>query len=739
MPQSHSTLTRIASLALCTLFSSALYGQAGTAARTMIPSGASLTQRTTLAGSVRAVARDARYDRGALAPETQLTQVFITLKRSPEREAALEEYLGAVNDETSPVYHKWLTPKQLHNDYGAAPEDVARVTTWLESQGLRVDQVYATGTGIAVSGPARAFDAAFHAGMHRLVVNGQEHVANTAELQIPAAFAGVIEGVASLSDFHPHPLHHNKVVNHIAENGLVNPDYTVSSSYRLVTPGDLKIIYNLQQVFNAGFTGQGQTIGLIEDTDLYANSDWTTFRSTFGLSGYTKGSLTTNHPAPASGGTACPDPGVNGNDGEAILDAEYASAAAPSAAIVMETCADGTGDGILAALQNLSATGTSPKILSISYGEDEASNGASSNLAYKNVYQALAAQGVSVFVSSGDSGADVADQNASAATHGINVSGLSSTIYNVSVGGTDYSDLAHGTQNTYWSTTNNADYSSALSYIEEMPWDDSCANRILSKALGYTTTYGSSGGCNSATGEKYYLNTGGGSGGPSGCATGVANTDSVVSGTCAGYAKPAFQGVVANGTFTGVLGVPNDGVRDQPDVSLFAANGVWGHYYPFCYTDPNYGGTSCSGAPSSWSGAGGTSFASPIFAAMQSLVNQVTGSTWGNPLPTYYNLAAQQFGTTGNDSCNSIYGGRVSGNCAFHDVTIGDNDVNCTGTVNCYTPSGVNGVLSLSNTSYLPAYRSNPGWDFTSGIGTPNVGALINRWNTVSHSTPRYQ
>ena len=69
-----------------------------------------------------------------------------------------------------------------------------------------------------------------------------------------------------------------------------------------------------------------------------------------------------------------------------------------------------------------------------------------------------------------------------------------------------------------------------------------------------------------------------GSGGPSGCALGTPFIPGVVSGSCKGYAKPSWQ--------SGVVGIPNDGVRDIPDVSLFASNGLWGHYYVICYSDP---------------------------------------------------------------------------------------------------------------------------------------------------------
>ncbi len=766
MKSNTSLFSRVAFVVACSLLGSAALGQAGTAARTVISSNVDLTKTVAVRGNLRPEALEPEYDRGALDAAAPMEHVFVLLKRSPEREAALESFLSEVNRTGSPVFHKWLTPEQLGRNYGPSAADVDKVTDWLLSQGLTVNTVYRTGTMIDVSGTAGTINKAFKAKLHKLEVDGVEQFANTANPEIPAAFAGVLAGPVSLNSFKPHTQYHNKVKTHLnPKTGLADPGYTFTDSgYQdeAVVPGDLKTIYNLAQPFAAGFTGQGQTIGLIEDTDLYATSDWTTFRSVLGLSGYTAGSLATNHPAPASGGPACTDPGVNADDSEAILDAEYASAGAPSAAIVMEVCSDTTTTfGGLIALQNLVATGTSPKIISISYGESEAQNGATQNAAYNTVYQSAAAEGVSVFVSSGDEGAASSNANGSYANRGITVSGFASTPYNVAVGGTDFSDAAHGTVANYWSTTNNADYSSALSYIEEMPWADSCANRILFKAYGFTTAYGTAtsttGFCNTTTASSDgYLSTGGGSGGPSNCATGVPANSGVANGTCAGYSKPAFQGMVTNGSFTGVFGVPNDGVRDIPDVSLFAANGVWGHYYPYCYTDPTSGryGAPCTGAPSTWSGAGGTSFASPIVAAMQSLVNQVTGSAWGNPLPTYYNLGAQQYGASGNPACNSNGTGpaSASGSCAFHDIQIGDIDVNCraltqrvsgvtttVGTFNCYLPSGTYGILSTSNSSPLPAYRSTPGWDFTTGLGTINAGALINRWNTVDHSTPRYQ
>jgi subtilase family serine protease len=394
------------------------------------------------------------------------------------------------------------------------------------------------------------------------------------------------------------------------------------------------------------------------------------------------------------------------------------------------TCADTrtTFGGLIAVLNLLS--NTPPAIISMSYGECEAENGATANAAFNKTFLQAVAEGVSVFVAAGDEGAASCDAGESGATHGIGVSGYASTPYNVAVGGTDFGDTYAGTTNTYWSSTNSKTYESALSYIPEIPWNDSCAGSLLAQFNGNSTVYGASGFCGSSTAiEGGFQEVAAGSGGPSGCATG-ASASGVVGGTCAGYAKPSWQTLAGN---------PSDGVRDIPDVSLFAGNGIWGHYYVYCFSDIRNGGARCTGAPSNWAGAGGTSFASPIMAGIQALVNQKTGETWGNPNTVYYKMAAA------SGVCNSSSGNAAGSGCIFYNVTEGDNVVNCSGTTDCYgasTPasthshrfnnnnaSSANGELSTSSTVPKPAYGASSGWNFATGIGSVNAANLVNNWN----------
>src|SRR6266478_4551963 len=689
--------------------------ESGLRARPRITQSINEMDRVALPGNTHPEARLAN-DRGVVAKNFPMEHMLLQLKRSSEQEKALQQFIDELLTKGSPNFHHWLTAQEFGERFGLAKPDLDAITAWLQSHGFRVNVVYPSGMLIDFSGTAAQVRTALQTEIHYLDVKGEKHVGNISDPRIPAALAPVVVGVVSLHDFRPHTMHKM----HRPRPQFTFPDPSGGTAYALV-PADLAKIYNLNPLFSAGISGQGQTIVLIEDTDVFNASDWTAFRSTLGLSGYTSASFAQVHPASPSGPNNCGVPGAFApDDAEAILDAEWASASAPSAAIEMAACANtGSTFGGLIALQNLiNASTAPPSIMSISYGQCETVNGAAANVAYNSAYQQAVAEGVSVFVAAGDSGAAGCDNSVAEATHGIAVNAFASTPNNVAVGGTDFSDTYSGTNATYWNSSNTSAFGSPISYLPEIPWNDSCAGALLSTYLGYSLTYGSTSLCNDPLFGSLFETTVAGGGGPSGCATGTPSTTDVVSGTCQGWPKPSWQSVLGN---------PNDGVRDTPDVSLFAADGLWSHFYVFCWSDTAHGGAVCGADPSAWSGAGGTSFASPIMAGIQALINQKAGGPQGNPAPIYYQLAAAEYGSSGNSSCSSDHGNTVASNCIFYDVTSGDIDVDCVGP-NCFLADGTVGVFSISNSSFAPAYGTTTGWDFATGIGTVNVANLVNNW-----------
>src|SRR5215469_16392072 len=368
----------------------------GQPSRVLIKQSIDESQRITLHGNTRPEAR-AENDRGKVSEDLNLTHMLLQLQRSPDLEESLQQFIDELHTPGSKNFHHWITAQEFGTRFGTAPQDLEKIVAWLESYGLRADVVYPSAMLIDFSGTAGQVHRAFQTELHHIEVQGEMHVANVRDPSIPAALAPVVAGVVSLHDFRPQAMHRMRT-------GHAN--YTLGGNNDVLVPADLATIYNLNPLFSAGVSGQGQTIVLIENTDVFSAADWSTFRSTFGLSSYTSASFTSVHPAPSHGANNCGAPRiVAGTDAEAILDAEWASAAAPSAAIVMAACADtSTTFGGLIAIQNLiNASTRPPAIMSISYGQCETVNGAVANASYNAAYQQAAAEAVSVFVAAGDS------------------------------------------------------------------------------------------------------------------------------------------------------------------------------------------------------------------------------------------------------------------------------------------------------------------------------------------------
>jgi subtilase family serine protease len=651
----------------------------------------------------------AKNDQGAVSDSFRMEHMFLQLRRGPQEEEALERTIDELQDQASSRYHQWLTAEELGTRFGPAEGDVDTVVRWLGVHEFQVNSVSRNGLTIDVSGTAGQLREAFHTEIHNYIVNGKRHIANASDPRIPAALASVVVGFTSLHDMMPKPLI-IKPKKNFSFPCTGCPDGFNNVEIYDEAPADLATIYNAQPLYTASkpITGKGQTVVVIEDTDILP-TDVAKFRSSFGLSKYS-GTFSQIHP-----GTGCSDPGTNGDEDEAALDAEWAGAVAPDANVELASCADTeTNFGGFIATQGLLDSKSPPPIISVSYGNCESNlgPGASGNGYINGLWQQAASEGVSVFVSAGDGSAAGCDDfdTSPYATVGIAVSGFASTPYNTATGGTDFLDTAEGTVSTYWSKSNNSTTKkSAKSYIPETPWNDSCASSVLFGYYGYANGLDF---CNSALGENF-LDIVGGSGGPSFV-----------------YSKPKWQ--------TGLIGVPSDGKRDLPDISLFASSGFWSQAIVYCMSDTAEGGAPCdysNGTDSFFNSAGGTSFTAPQFASIQALINQKAGGPQGNAAAIYYKLAKAEYGSeTSPDkerlaACNSSKGNDVGKSCIFHDVTVGNNDVPCYGTNNCYDPSGnVYGVLSTSDSSLKEAYPAATGWDFTSGIGTPNINNLVLNW-----------
>ena len=321
------------------------------------------------------------------------------------------------------------------------------------------------------------------------------------------------------------------------------------------------------------------------------------------------------------------DPGIQANSGdlgESDLDLEFAGAVARNATIYFVTSTNVEDSLSYAVTDNVAP------IVSTSYGDCELDTGSAGAQALEQLGMQANAQGQTVFAASGDAGAldcyGLGD--GTAIDNALSVDMPASLPQVTGVGGTQFNEGS----GTYWSSTNTSNQASALFYIPEIPWNEGFNPQ---PPAGPEATGG---------GESVF------------------------------FTKPSWQ--------TG-SGVPNDGARDVPDVSISAS--------------PDHDGYLMV-SQGSLQIIGGTSVGGPQFAGIAALLSHYlvkngfqSSQSLGNINPTLYQLAS------------------VAG--VFHDITTGSNMVPpCQG---C-TASG---------------YSAGPGYDRVTGLGTPNVYNLVTAWH----------
>ncbi|HXY24792.1 MAG TPA: Ig-like domain repeat protein [Candidatus Acidoferrum sp.] len=658
----------------------------------------------TLKGNVHPLARP-EFDQGPVADAQPMKRILLLLQRSPDQEAALPGLLDDQQSKSSPNYHAWLTPERFGQQFGPADADIQIVTQWLASYGFTNIKVGPGRTVMEFSGNVGQVRNAFHTEIHRYLIEGKNYTANASDPQIPAALVPVVAGIVSLHSFRPRPhvvsvgsFFRSKATGQVTAMGPVKPLFTAGSSFYPLAPADFATIYNTAPLINGSpkIDGTGQTIAIVGESDINVQ-DVVNFRNLFGLSqNFSSANVFVNGV----------DPGFNPSETESDLDVQWAGAVAPGATIDFVTSAPTeTTSGVhLSAVyavdNNLAGA------ISESFGQCEQQLGAAGNQFYNSLWEQAAAQGTTVILSAGDGGSAGCDNfdTQQTAKLGLAVSGFASTPFNVAVGGTDFDQFNNWSQ--YWNPTNDpVTQASAKGYIPEIPWNDSCA-QIAITGCGASAPQGS-------------LNIVAGSGGPS-----------------AIYSKPAWQAVT---------GVPNDGRRDLPDVSLFASNGFTGSIYIICQADvvnPPNPTCNLSDLGFSYQGVGGTSASAPAFAGIMALVNQKQ-STQANPSPRQgvANYVLYALANKSGASCPSGVGEASA--CIFNDITkgnsdlptglpgVGTNSVPCTGgTPNCnVTSAASNGVLITPTSSTTEAWTVGTGYDMATGLGSVNAQNLVNNWS----------
>jgi hypothetical protein len=434
---------------------------------------------------------DGLADQGPVEDTARITGLGFRFRPSAAQQAELEKLLDDQQNPNSPLYHAWLTPEKYGVRFGLSENDLAKVTDWLATQGFQVDTVARSRTYVIFSGTAGQVRDAFRTELHRFRADGEAHYANVSDISVPVDLAQLIYTVRGLNSFRIKP----KV--------RLKPLWTTKDGSHYVAPADMATIYNLNPLYQKGIDGSGQKI-VVAGQSGFSMSDVESFRSWYGLP---------NNNPKVIPVLPLPDPVINDDLDEALIDVEWAGASAPNATILFVV-----SQNVFFAAE-YAVDGNLAPVISYSYGNCE--------LAYANYQDELAqnrslaqqanAQGITWVASSGDAGA------ADCETQLQDTAGLSGMTVDVpaalpevtGVGGTEFSE---GSGN-YWSKTA-PNGSSVISYIPEVAWNETAAGNGLAATGG---------------------------------------------GASSSFAKPAWQ--------TGP-GVPADNARHVPDVAF---NASWDH------------------------------------------------------------------------------------------------------------------------------------------------------------------
>lgn len=591
-------------------------------AQARIPSTINNQERVAVKGTSPNLLLAKSKDTGRISSNQKLGRMVLSLAPTATQDAAAAKWVAAQHDSSSPSYHKWLTPTEFGNKFGVTDEEAGQVQQWLQSQGLTVHGISKSHRFIIFSGNVSQVENAFSTQMHSYTYKDQTFIANSSDIQIPAALKNVVKGVVRLhSDPKAPAVLLGKKIPFQKKSG----QFTFGDGSHYMAPADFAKIYNVQPLYDAGIDGTGQTIAIVgrSNIDVQNVRD---FRSILGLPA--------NDPQIIINGD---DPGQTTDMSEAMLDVTWSGAVAPNAQIKFVVSQSNFSDGVDVSAAYIVDNDLAP-VMSTSYGACEANIGPVENDFYNSLWQQAAAEGITSFVSSGDNGGAGCDAPGAGyySTGTFAVNGLASTPYNVAVGGTQFDDTDN--PDAYWSaTTDPTTGLSALGYIPERVWNESSNDPNL------VSLYAGSGGVSSV------------------------------------YPKPDWQA----GT-----GVPNDGMRDVPDISLSAA--LHDGYLICLFSSCSYGDYFYT--------AGGTSVSSPAAAGIMALVNQkMGGQPQGVANYVFYRLAT------------------VPG--VYHDTTVGDNKVP--------DPDG----------QFTVGYDAGSGYDLATGLGSMDVNALVNNWQAAASST----
>lgn len=340
---------------------------------------------------------------------------------------ALDACAKALYDPSSPLYHQFLTPQQISERFAPATATVAKLESYLTSKGLQVTESYTTGAALAVDGTAQQIEQAFQVHLSQYQKGDKTVFTPDTTPKLPADVQSIVVSITGLdtqSSVHCNTsggktncglLSH---YSHFTMPATIPPRKTLSASgdctlanigipgiggstglSPLLTWASLRQAYGLNTLAATGYDGSNTSIGMVE-FDTYDPVDVNNYM----LCANSYASNRIQNVVVVPGGAA---PDSSSGAGEATLDLELAAGLTSKTTNIINYYAPNNAQWAVSFLDILQKVASDKKVsvLSISYGDYEEDMSPTYMAAVNDAMKILAAEGISVFVASGDCGA----------------------------------------------------------------------------------------------------------------------------------------------------------------------------------------------------------------------------------------------------------------------------------------------------------------------------------------------
>lgn len=566
------------------------------------------------------------------------TPVTVSLILNAQNQTQLAAFIQQTTTPGNPQFRKFLSTQQFAQQYGQSPSVIQALVNYFAGYGISA-YVYPDNLDITLNGTAGQFDQAFSVTLQNMQFNGQPFH-GAPQPQLPGPLANPILAVLGLSNYSS--LATNIVKTPAAVLAKIpsadKAESVTAPPAGWQTPQDLEQHYNVTPLIAKGDLGQGQTIGIVTLASINPSDAYDYWQAY---------NIPVNNPNRISlvnvdGGAGAPSLAA-GSD-ETTLDVEQSGALAPDANIIVYQ-APNTDYGFADAFANAISSNQAGS-LSASWGQSEdsinsaiAADEESSNYAqvFNELFEEAAAQGISTFVATGDSGAYEATRDNG--TTDLNVGNPADSPYVTAAGGTTIATTATSPLTTGLGVTIPTERAWAWDYLYPL-WQD--FGQTSEAAWAEQLIVGGNGGYSELFPEPWYQQ-------------GVSGVDHF-------HAVQWFTPTQNDTNFAfnanpPVVAGQSNGGRALPDLSMNADPETGYTIYSTLF-DP----ASSFGGPWAY-GYGGTSFVAPQLNGITALINQSVGGRVGFWNPQIYQFAQAPnspftpLDNTGTDNDNLYYSG----------------------------------------------------------------------------------